>query len=128
MTSHFDSLKIPITFFQEVFLIKVFIEIIEICVCVCVCVCARAHARMCAHMLSHVLTLCNPVDCSLLGSSVHGIFQARILEWVAISYSRGSSRTGMQPRSPALKADSLRSEPPGKPCVNNTYLYWGIEV
>ena len=34
----------------------------------------------------------DPVDCSLLGSSVHGILQARILEWVAISFSRGSSR------------------------------------
>ena len=38
------------------------------------------------------LTLCNPMDCSLPGSSVHGIPQARILEWVAISFSRGSSR------------------------------------
>ena len=37
-------------------------------------------------------TLCNPVDCSPPGSSVHGILQARILEWVAISFSRGSSR------------------------------------
>ena len=37
------------------------------------------------------LTLCNPMDCSLPGSSVHGIFQARVLEWVAISFSRGSS-------------------------------------
>ena len=37
-------------------------------------------------------TLCNPVNCSLPGSSVHGIFQARVLEWVAISFSRGSSR------------------------------------
>ena len=37
-------------------------------------------------------TLCNPMDCSLWGSSVHGIFQARVLEWVAISFSRGSSR------------------------------------
>ena len=36
-------------------------------------------------------TLCNSMDCSLPGSSVHGIFQARILEWVAISFSRGSS-------------------------------------
>ena len=42
--------------------------------------------------LSHVLTLCNPVDCSLPGSSVHGILQAVILEWVVISFSRGSSR------------------------------------
>ena len=36
-------------------------------------------------------TLCNPMDCSLPGSSVHGIFQARVLEWVAIAFSRGSS-------------------------------------
>ena len=39
-------------------------------------------------------TLCDPVDCSPPGSSVHGIFQARILAWVAISFSRGSSRPG----------------------------------
>ena len=37
-------------------------------------------------------TLCNPVDCSLQDSSLHGILQARILEWVAISFSRGSSQ------------------------------------
>ena len=37
-------------------------------------------------------TLCDPVDYSLPGSSIHGILQARILEWVAISFSRGSSR------------------------------------
>ena len=38
------------------------------------------------------LTLCDPVDCSPQGSSVHGILQARILEWVAISFSRRSSQ------------------------------------
>ena len=38
------------------------------------------------------LTLCNPMDCSPPGSSVHGIFQTRVLEWVAISFSRGSSQ------------------------------------
>ena len=38
------------------------------------------------------LTLCDPMDCSLPGSSVHGIFQAKILEWVAISFFRGSSQ------------------------------------
>ena len=38
------------------------------------------------------LTLCDPMDCSLPGSSVHGILQARTLEWVAFSFSRGSSR------------------------------------
>ena len=37
-------------------------------------------------------TLCDPIDCSLPGSSVHGIFQATVLEWIAISFSRGSSR------------------------------------
>ena len=37
-------------------------------------------------------TLCDPMECSLPGSSVHGILQARVLEWVAISFSRGSSR------------------------------------
>ena len=40
--------------------------------------------------------LCNPVDCSLLSYFAHGILQARILEWVAISFSRGS----FQPRDP----------------------------
>ena len=37
-------------------------------------------------------TLCNPMDCSLPGSSVHGILQARILEWVAVPFSRGYSQ------------------------------------
>ena len=37
------------------------------------------------------LTLCHPLDCSLLGSSVHGILQARIPEWAAIPFSTGSS-------------------------------------
>ena len=41
--------------------------------------------------IAQCLTLCNPMDCSLPGSSVHGIFQARILEWVAISPFRGPS-------------------------------------
>ena len=46
-------------------------------------------------------TLCNPMDCSLPGSSIHGIFQARVLEWAAISFSRGSSR----PRDRSCIAD-----------------------
>ena len=55
---------------------------------VCVCVCACVYVCMCVH--AHVrtqscLTLCYPVDCSLPGSSVYGILQARILECVAIS-------------------------------------------
>ena len=59
------------------------------------------------------LTVCNPMDCGLPGSSVHGILQARILEWVAIPFSRGSSQpSGIKSRSPALQADSLLSGPP----------------
>ena len=53
------------------------------------------------------------MDGSPPGSSVHGIFQARILEWVAIPFSRGSSRPRIKPQSPALQEDSLPSEPLG---------------
>ena len=51
---------------------------------------------------------------SLPGSSVNGLLQARILEWVAISFSRESSQPRDRTRSPALQADSLPSEPPEK--------------
>ena len=47
---------------------------------------------MCAQLLQSCLTLWDPVDCSLPGSSVHGILQARILEWVAVPSSRGPSQ------------------------------------
>ena len=62
-------------------------------------------------------TLCDPMDCNLPGSSVHGILQARILEWIAICSSRGSSWLRDWTQCPALQADSLPSEPPGKPCI-----------
>ena len=54
------------------------------------------------------LTLWDPRDCSLPSFSVYGISQARILEWVAISFSRGSSLPGIKPGSPTLQADSLQ--------------------
>ena len=63
------------------------------------------------------LTLCDRMDCSPLGSPVHGILQARILEWVGIPFSRGSSQPGIKARSPALQADSSLSEAPGKPQI-----------
>ena len=55
---------------------------IKLCVCMCVCV---------YQSLSHV-QLCDLMDCSLPGSSIHGILQARILEWVAIPFSREIGR------------------------------------
>ena len=57
------------------------------------------------------------MDWSLPDSSVHGILQARILEWVVIPFCRGSSDLGIELGSPPLQADSLPSEPPGKPEV-----------
>ena len=59
-------------------------------------------------------TLCDPMDCSLQGSSVHGIFQARVLEWVAISFSRGCSRSRDWTRVFCIATDALPSEPSGK--------------
>ena len=60
------------------------------------------------------LILCDPMVCSLPGSSVLRILQARILEWVAIPFSRDLPDPRIEPGSPALQADSLPSEPPGK--------------
>ena len=77
--------NIPIKFWAS-FLTWDFQIPLSLCVCVCVCVCARLDAQLCQ-------TLCSAMDCSPPGASVHGIFQARILELVAISPSRGSSQS-----------------------------------
>ena len=53
----------------------------------------------CAKSLHSRLTLCDPMDCILRGSSVHGILQARILDWVAMPSCRGSSDPGINPQS-----------------------------
>ena len=53
-------------------------------------------------------TLCDPMD-----YTVHGILQARILEWVAFPFSRGSSNPGIELRFPALQVDSSPAEPQG---------------
>ena len=60
-------------------------------------------------------TLCDPVDCSLPGASVHEILQARILEWVAISSSRGSSRPRDQTHISCIGRRILTTEPHGEP-------------
>ena len=61
------------------------------------------------------LTLCDLMDYSLPGSSVHGISQARMLERVVVSFSRYLPHPGIKLRSPALQAVSLPIDPPGKP-------------
>ena len=63
-------------------------------------------------------TLCNLMDCSPPGSSVYGILQARILEWVTISFSRIRPHPGMEPvslESPALASGFFTTVPPEKP-------------
>ena len=60
-------------------------------------------------------TLCDSMDCRPPGSSVHRILQPRILESVAMSFSRGSSQPRNQTLSPALQADSLPTSHEGSP-------------
>ena len=72
-----------------------------LCVCVCVCVCVGS-------ITQSYPTLCNLMDYSPPGSSVHGIFQARILEWVAISYFRGSFQSKIKPKALASPASAKR--------------------
>ena len=105
------------------------------CVCLCVCVC------VCVCVLVTKPCLCNLMDCSQPGSSVHGILQARILEvkckslscvwtsmrspWNSPSYNTGVDSLsllqgifptqGIKPRSSTLQADPLPAEPQGKP-------------
>ena len=82
------------------------------------CMCSCSVAQLCP-------TLCNPMDCSQSGSSVQGIFQARVLEWVAISSSKGSSwsrdqtHVSWSPVSPVLGGRFFTAEPLGKP----VYMY-----
>ena len=68
------------------------------------------------------------MDCSLPGSSVHGILQARILEWVPVPFSGGLPNPGIEPRSPTFQADSLPAESPGNPkntgMVSLSLLLW----
>ena len=95
------------TFFFSLF------SLISYCKILCIAPCAIQqilvdylfYIWVCAKPLQSYLTLCNPMDCNPPDSSVHGIFQARILEWVAIPFSRGSSRPRDQTcvsMSPAL--------------------------
>ena len=70
------------------------------------------------------------MDCSPPGSSVHGILQARILEWVAIPSPAYLPSLGYKPRSPALQADSLPIEPQGKPLMETVsdFIFLGPQI
>ena len=116
----------------------------------CICECSGLQTDLCMlfvgknielRSMRHIMTICEtmitycivcfycsvksdswqPMDCSPPSSSVHGISQARMLKWVVISFSRGSSQPRIdprvKPRSPALQADSLPFEPLGKPMI-----------
>ena len=69
------------------------------------------------------LTLCDPMD-----YVVHGVFQARILEWVAFPFSRDLPIPEIEPRSSALQADSLPAKPQGKSSegAESTFLSVGV--
>ena len=78
-------------------------------------VCACSVAQLC-------LTLCDPMDCSPPSSSVHGISQARILEWVATSSFSLSSWLRIQPASLALADGFFTAEPLGSPMLMLKYI------
>ena len=69
---------------------------------------------------------CDLMDGSLPSSSVHRILQARILEWVAISFSRGYSNPGIKPVSPALAGGFFTTEPPRKPEFTMRYSLYSL--
>ena len=74
------------------------------------CPCPRSTVKVQVQVAQLCLILCDPMD-----FTVHGILQARILEWGAFPFSRDLSNLGIKPRSPSLQVDSLTAEPPGKP-------------
>ena len=82
-------------------------------------------ARSCLVTQSYP-TLCGPMGCSLPGSSIHGIFQARTLDRVAISFSSISSWPEDWTQVSALQADSLLTELPGNRSELIRYSYWWL--
>ena len=87
------------------------------------------HIYACVHAesIQSCPTLCNPVDCSPPGSPVHGVLEARVLMWVAVPFSRGSSLTqGLNPYLLCLlywQEGFLPLAPPEKPYIFTLYIY-----
>ena len=77
----------------------------------------------CYFTIKSCLTLCNPMDCSLPGSFIYEISQARVLEWASVSLSRGSPSPGVTAKSPALAGESSTAELPGKPSLLHATIY-----
>ena len=73
-------------------------------------------------------TLCGPMDCSLSGSSVHGIFQAKCWSGLPFPSPGDLPDPGIEPRSPTLQADTLPSEPPGKQNAGLVEAQAGIKI
>ena len=71
-----------------------------------------------------VVTLYDPMECNSPGVFVHGILQVRILEWVAIPFSRGFPDPGNEPRSPALQVDSLPLSHLWSPINYDRFIKW----
>ena len=89
---------------------------------------------VCVPSTSVVSVSCDPMDYSSPGSSVHDVSQARILEWVSISYSRDLPTPGTEPSflsSSTLAGRFFATEPPGKPVLDGTleyFLMWPFSV
>ena len=82
-----------------------------VCIC-CVCVCVHIYIYIYIHIYvaQSCPTLCDPMD-----YAVHGVLQARILKWVAVPFSQGSSQPRNLTQVSSIAADSLPAEPQGKP-------------
>ena len=82
----------------------------------------KPRERMRAQSFQPCPTFCIPTDCSPPGSSVHGIPQARILEWVAMPFSRGSSWSRIQTPHACIVGRFFTTEPPGKSRENHIFV------
>ena len=92
----------------------------------CLCLCLHTYVCVCfvVYLLSHVWLFCDPMEYSPPGSSVQEILQVRILEWLAISFSGGSSQPRNQICISSLAGRFFATEPPGKPHVCKcAYIY-----
>ena len=78
-------------------------------------------------LLSRAWLFCDPMDSSSPGSSDHGLFQARTLEWVAISFCRDLPNPWNEPASPALAGRFFTTEQPGNPWVLWITQYVGMQ-